>query len=120
MRMLSAVGYSVQPAVYDPRQGVNVMMCDHTCMPSIEVIWAEGGQTPLSNMLKTRDALVYHLCYSADNVPNALADMAKLGLRITSVGEPKPAVLFGGDLVSFYLVHGFGLIELIHAGSAIR
>ena len=36
---------------------------------------------------------------------------------VRSISPPKEAVLFGGKRVSFYLVEGVGLIEIIDEGS---
>ena len=36
------------------------------------------------------------------------------GLRVLSLGEPKPALLFGGVPVSFHRVDGVGLVNFIH------
>lgn len=112
---LGALGYRMGKAVYDPLQGVNLRICAHDTMPDVELIWPEGEQpSPITNMLKKRDGLIYHMCYGADDAAGALAAMEKLGLRAIPLGEPKPAVLFDGLLVSFYHVDRLGIIEIIH------
>jgi hypothetical protein len=40
--------------------------------------------------------------------------MAETGLEVFTLGEPKPARLFGGVPVSFHSIDNVGLIELIH------
>src|SRR4051812_26034129 len=75
-QFLGALGYQGSPAIYDPLQQVHLAMYRHASMPDVEVIWAEANKSsPLDNMLKKRDGLVYHICYSSDNAEQALADM---------------------------------------------
>ena len=84
-------------------------------MPDVELVWPEGNHpSPIGSMLKRRDGLVYHICYAADDVATALMVIEQSGLRALPLGEPKPAALFGGKLVSFYHVSDVGLIEIIH------
>jgi hypothetical protein len=114
-QMLGALGYELSSPLHDPLQNVNLQMCEHASMPDIELIWPESGKaSPIDNMLKKRDGLVYHICYIANDASGALAAIEKMGLRVLPLGEPKPAVLFNGKLVSFYHVHGVGMIEIIH------
>jgi Glyoxalase/Bleomycin resistance protein/Dioxygenase superfamily len=118
-RFLSALGYQIGPTIYDPLQGVNLAMCHHISMPDIELIWANKDHpSPIGNMLEKRDGLIYHMCYSTNNIEKTLADLADIGLRAFPLGEPKPAVLFDGLLVSFYNVRHVGLIEIIHNNSS--
>ncbi len=119
-KFLLALGYQLLPPLYDPLQCVNLRMCTHPAMPHVELIWSAetGAPSPVGNLLKNREGLVYHLCYSSNNVAGALAGMEKLGLRILPLGEAKPAVLFEGLCVSFYEVRDMGLIEIIHTNSA--
>jgi methylmalonyl-CoA/ethylmalonyl-CoA epimerase len=64
-------------------------------------------------LAKRPEGIVYHLCYESDNVKDSLSHMEKAGLRVFEVAEEKPAILFGGKPVSFYMVTGIGLIEII-------
>jgi hypothetical protein len=115
LKFLGSLGYRFGEEVHDPLQRVILLMCHHDTMPEIEVIWADGGnESPIGNLIKKRDGLVYHMCYSSGNVMASLAQIEQLGLRVIPAGEPKPAVLFDGLLVSFYHVQGVGLVEIIH------
>ncbi len=42
---------------------------------------------------------------------------AMANCKVYSISPPKKAILFGGKRVSFYLVEGIGLIEIIDEGS---
>ena len=82
-------------------------------MPAVEVIYPGHEPGPLTNILADRQEAVYHLCYTSSDVEFSLTAMKKAGHRVVQVVAPQPAILFGGRRVSFYLVRGFGLIEIL-------
>jgi hypothetical protein len=112
---LAAQGYESTKTVFDPLQQANLAMWRHASAPDIEVICpATQGEGAVAAILAVKpEGLVYHLCYTTPDLNDSLERMEAAGLRPFEVRPPKPAVLFGGDLVSFYLVLGFGLIEII-------
>lgn len=114
-RFLTGMGYNVGQPVFDAEQNVNLQMCTHPRMPEIEIIYPGGsGKTPVDSLItKHMNGIVYHMCYVSDDLPKSLAAMEKTGARVFCVSPPKPAILFGGERVSFYLVDGLGLIEII-------
>jgi hypothetical protein len=112
--VLRALGYRCGEEIFDPEQNVRLVMCDHDTMPSVEVI-APGsdGKTPVDRLIaKHSGGIVYHLCYTTHDLAACLSAMEREGLHATCVAPPTPAVLFGGALVSFYLLDGLGLIEI--------
>jgi methylmalonyl-CoA/ethylmalonyl-CoA epimerase len=116
-RVLKGLGYRCGEEIFDPEQNVRLVMCDHDSMPSVEVI-APGsdGKTPVDRLVaKHGGGIVYHLCYTTQDLSGTLAAMEKEGLHATCVAPPTPAILFGGERVSFYLLDGLGLIEIIEA-----
>lgn len=110
---LSGLGYDTPPAIYDPLQRVNLALCTHPAMPAVEVIAAGPESGPLEAVLAQQPQAIYHLCYRATDLAASLAAIKAAGHRLMVVSPPKPAVLFGGQRVSFYMVRGFGLIEII-------
>jgi hypothetical protein len=113
VEFLTALGYVCGPTIYDSEQNVHLRMCDRPGEPSIEIITAGEGDGPLMNILKRYDQLFYHSCWEVDDRAAALAAIGELGLRCIEVSAPRPAVLFGGRLVSFHTIPGYGLIELL-------
>jgi len=114
---LKGIGYKIGDTVYDPQQNVNLIMCEGAAMPDIEVIYPAGNGEPgpLDNMLpeiKTK-GIFYHLCYETADAAASIGAIQADGHKVFPLSELKPAVLFGGDSVGFYLVKGFGMIELI-------
>jgi methylmalonyl-CoA/ethylmalonyl-CoA epimerase len=112
---LTGLGYKIGKAIFDPQQNVNLLMCYHTAMPSVEVIYPAEGKGPLDRLLKQhKDGLVYHMCYTTQNLDASLATMEENNdLQLLCMSPPKEAILFDGKLVSFYIVSNVGLIEII-------
>jgi hypothetical protein len=83
-------------------------------MPAVEVIWPGDAPSPIDHVLKRGGPMVYHLCYVTVSPVISIRAMEAEGFNIIAHGDPKPAVLFGGQYVSFYSVANVGLVELIH------
>jgi len=110
---LEALGYEPGAEAFDPLQNVNLAMRHHPAMPDVEVIWPGDGPSPIDQMIK-RGNMIYHMCFETDDAAGSIAAMEANGLRVFTLGEPKPARLFGGVPVSFHRVDQVGLIEFIH------
>jgi Glyoxalase/Bleomycin resistance protein/Dioxygenase superfamily len=118
-RYLEALGYSAGSACYDPLQKVNLAMRHHDGMPDVEVIWPGTEASPIDRMLKRSDSLIYHLCYTSNDVARSVAALEETGLEVLPLGVAQPALLFEGMDVSFYSITGVGIVEII-AGSPAR
>ena len=57
--------------------------------------------------------IVYHACFETGDRAASIAAITAAKLNPICVSEPLPAVLFGGRAVSFYVVVGMGLIEIL-------
>ncbi len=112
---LTAQGYLSTATVFDPLQSADLAMWRHPTAPDVEVICpSPPGEGAVATILAVRpDGLVYHLCYTTQDLDDSLDRLEQAGLRAFEVCAPKPAVLFGGERVSFYVVLGWGLIEII-------
>ena len=113
---LSVTNYEGGKEVYDPIQLAHLQLYTHTNMPDVELIWPgeQSVTTPVTSMLKKRNGLIYHMCYTCTDVEKTIAKMEAIGLSVLALDQPKPAALFGGLNVSFYMIHNVGLIEIIH------
>jgi len=112
---LTGLGYRIGPTIFDPLQNVQLSMCDHDQMPDVEIISPADGPGPLDKLLAShKDGLVYHLCYTSPDLDRSLDALeSEERFTVRSIVPPKEAILFGGKRVSFYLVEGVGLIEII-------
>jgi hypothetical protein len=118
-RYLEDLGYSAGRTCYDPLQKVNLAMRHHERMPNVEVIWPGVEVSPLDRLLKRNDSMIYHVCYTSEDVERSLVALEEAGLEILPLGLAQPALLFDGIEVSFYNITGVGIIEII-AGSPER
>lgn len=116
---LRGLGYAVLEPIYDPLQNVWLAWCEADGLPSVELVAPAGEDGPLQGYLKRQETMIYHTCYLAPNPPESLKAMSAAALVVREMAPAKPAILFGGALVSFHYVSGFGLIELIHQAEAV-
>lgn len=115
LAFLKGLGHQPGNVVYDPLQKVNLVFCPSSEMPAVEVIFPSDESGPLTNILADRHEAMYHVCYRSSDVDASIAAMRQAGHRVVQVAAPQPAILFGDKRVSFYLVRGFGLIEILEA-----
>lgn len=113
LAFLRGLGYRTPESVHDPLQRVNLVLCDHPTMPAVEVIFAADEAGPLDAVLAQQPQSIYHLCFRSRDMAASLAAIKTAGHRTIVVSPPKPAVLFDYRPVSFHMVRGFGLIEII-------
>ncbi|MFC6746401.1 VOC family protein [Methylobacterium persicinum] len=107
------MGYRRGANAYDPLQNVNLEMWHHAGMPDVELVWPSGTSGPVNTMLKKKGVGIYHVCYEVDDLAETVETFRAKDLNFLEVVEPRPAVLFGGRPVAFYLFEGFGLVELL-------
>ena len=114
MTFLSGLGYAIGERIYDPEQNVNLMLCQHPQMPAAEIICPGNGPGPIDKYVDRRaSGIVYHACFETADRSVSLAAIAAAKLNPICVSEPLPTVLFAGRAVSFYVVVGMGLIEIL-------
>ncbi|MGD9685446.1 MAG: VOC family protein [Desulfobacter sp.] len=112
-KFLQGIGYKIGERVYDPLQNVYLKMCDGSNHPPVELIFASETAGPLDGILKNHTEMIYHICYTTNNISESLQNISNDNIRTICISAPKPAVLFSGLQVAFYYVNGFGTVELI-------
>lgn len=113
IRFVESMGYRVGEEVIDPLQNVRLRMCYHTVSPAVEIIYPHEPNGPLDKMLQTQQTSIYHTCYECESISGTVESIKAAGFRAMQVSAPKPAILFHNRYVAFYMVNGFGLIELL-------
>lgn len=116
-RFLEALGYARGAALYDPLQRVNLALCEHASMPAVELVWPGPEASPIDRILRHGPS-IYHTCYATHDANSWLDTMASREIDVLMVSPPTPAILFGGQKVSFHMVSGVGLVELLHLDTA--
>ncbi|MBI4373556.1 MAG: VOC family protein [Deltaproteobacteria bacterium] len=120
LHFLKGLGYAIGDEIFDPLQNVNLTMCRSQTMPDVEVVSQSDGPSPLDNILKQNKDLIYHCCYSTPDLKATLVNIEQDQNKFICISPPKPAVLFSGKLVSFYLIKGFGIIEILEDPASER
>jgi len=111
---LAVLGFHVAEPVHDPLQGVDLRMAEgQSEFARIEIITPCSRDSSLGKLVARRGDYMYHSCFRARDVAATLAAFEAQGLRVVTVAAAKPAVLFGGQRVSFHAVDGIGLVEFI-------
>jgi methylmalonyl-CoA/ethylmalonyl-CoA epimerase len=111
---LRAQGYVASELIYDPEQNVNLTLYTSPYgSPAVELVIPGEGDGPLTAIFKRANEMIYHTCYETRNLAESLRKLEALGLRVITISEPKPAILFRGKNVSFYRISDLGLIELL-------
>ncbi|MFD6889356.1 amino acid adenylation domain-containing protein [Streptomyces sp. NPDC059957] len=115
---LAALGYTPGETVHDPAQRSHLRMLTHPARPSVELVAPVDATSPSHAILERFGERPYHLCYRVPSLDETLAAWRAAGISFDPVGEPAPAVLFGGRRVQFLSVAGVGLIELLETAAA--
>lgn len=76
----------------------------------IELIQPLSEDSPVSQSLRKGSKLV-HLCYSVDDIDDAITHGAAQGYRC--IGKPVPAVAFNQRRIAWLFHRQFGLFELV-------
>ncbi len=118
---LSAQGFHCGTPIIDPLQDVVLRWCERPDHTPVEIVTPNSSDGPLKNVLALASTSFYHLCYEIDwSTDESLEKMRVAGLRVVTLRAALPAVLFGGRHVSFHMVQGFGLIELLESRARER
>jgi methylmalonyl-CoA/ethylmalonyl-CoA epimerase len=112
VNFLKGLGYSASKSIFDSIQNVNLIMCKHPSMPDIEIIYPTQTSGHLDIFLKDSSESFYHICYICKNLSDSLEKIRSEN-RVITISERKPAILFSDKFVSFYMVGGFGIIEIL-------
>lgn len=112
INFLADLSYQIGPRLYDDLQNVNLIMCGHLSMPDVELIYPTDSPGPLDKWLADHAQVIYHLCYTSENLEWTLTHLREKH-RVLTISPPKPAILFEYRKVSFYQIQGFGMIEIL-------
>jgi methylmalonyl-CoA/ethylmalonyl-CoA epimerase len=112
-RSLQFMGYQLGEAVFDPGQKAYVQMCTSPALPNIELVYSESPESPVVNLTRLHDEIIYHMCFETESIEAAVRRWRVAGVRVFRIAPGMPAPLFGERTVAFYQVQGLGLIELL-------
>ncbi|MBF0368327.1 MAG: VOC family protein [Magnetococcales bacterium] len=112
-RFLTGLGYRFGETIWDPLQKVHLSWGRSEVMPDVEIISPGEEPSPIDALIKKNRSHIYHTCYEVASIEAAVAELEAAGNRLLPLAPPKPAILFDHRLVAFFMVAGFGVIELL-------
>jgi methylmalonyl-CoA/ethylmalonyl-CoA epimerase len=116
----SLLGYRVISSPFDdPIQNVtvNFMTQSDTDVAEIELIAPLTEDSPLRTILNKNGGGAYHLCFETNDLDGALAHVRNNGCIV--LGEPAPAVAFGGRRIAWFYTRTRQLFELVESCAVI-
>lgn len=108
----SNLQYSISEPIIDELQNVELVMCNSSFFPSVELVRPINEKSPINNYLKLNNEGIYHTCYE---VLKSDFDLSNIfgNINYRCVSNPKPAILFNNRSVAFYYINGVGLVEIL-------
>jgi methylmalonyl-CoA/ethylmalonyl-CoA epimerase len=77
----------------------------------VELIAPKDESSSINSIIKKNGNTPYHICYSVDNIIEAIEDFKKNGYIL--IGEPEMAVAIDSKKVVFLYNKHMGIIELV-------
>jgi|SRR5271170_360317 len=98
--------------IHDPLQRVRVAFFNpgDARNPVFELVEPAGDASPVGNFLRKGGGL-HHVCYEIDDLESGLSEARSA--RLVIVGNPKPAVAFGGRRIAWVCSRSSLLVELL-------
>ncbi len=116
----SVLGYRVISGPFDDpiqKVTVNFMTQSDTDVSEVELIAPLTEDSPLRTILNKNGGGAYHLCFETKDLDEALAHVRSKGCIV--LGEPAPAVAFGGRRIAWFYMRTRQLVELVEARAVI-
>ncbi|OLQ76081.1 hypothetical protein BIT28_18870 [Photobacterium proteolyticum] len=101
--------FSESGNVYDPEQDATLKLFTLADGASVEFI---AGKMVEGLVKKNRD--LYHVCYESNNFDVDTQSLIQDGA--IPISKPKPAVLFDGRVVQFFMT-SYGMVEILESAS---
>lgn len=104
--------YVCTEPIVDTVQNVELILCTSTVLPAVELLKPINEESPITNYLRKNNEMIYHICYEVCDFEIDTKRLFSCN-RAICVSKPKPAILFGHRLVSFYYLNNIGLVEVL-------
>ena len=110
-------GYSSSQTIVDPKQNIRICWLTKDGEPTVELLQAVDGESPVVKTLEKNGVTPYHTCYIVENIDDACKKLRKMKYMLVS--RPVEAVAFCGSKVCFLYNKDMGLIELVESPAKI-
>ena len=109
-----ALGYELICSLDDPGLDVRIAFLRGAKGPYLEVVAPLGPNGPLKSFLSRRQLpSPYHTCYATSDLVAAGKHLRAKGFL--PLGNPHPALAFGGALIAYHYHSATGLLELVES-----
>ena len=106
------LGYELIDSMDDPGLDVRIAFLRGQTGPYIEIVAPLGPNGPLKSLLSRRLLpSPYHTCYATEDVVETGKYIRNKGF--IPLGEPRPALAFGGAIIAYYYHPATGMLELV-------
>jgi methylmalonyl-CoA/ethylmalonyl-CoA epimerase len=97
----------------DTLNDVHVQFGRGSSGPCYELIAPFSARSPVRRVLRTANNITNHLAYRVGDLVAARTGLTEADF--VPIGEPKPAIAYGGAAIQFFMSPLFSLVELIEA-----
>ena len=113
IKNLKLLGYKVESIKINKSYNVKNAVCISKKMPNIEIVSKiKETKSPIDNLLKKHENLIYHLCYISNNLKKTLSIFKKNKILFTRITKPRFSP-FKNIYSSFFYIKGIGLVEIM-------
>ena len=106
------LGYELINSMDDHGLDVRIAFLRGQTGPYLEIVAPLGPNGPLKSLLSRRLLpSPYHTCYATENVVATGKHLRNKGF--IPLGEPRPALAFGGAFIAYYYHAATGMLELV-------
>ena len=111
LQTYQSLGYKSNNIVRDKIQKVEIYLLTRKNSPMIELVGAEGKESPINNIIKNNGTFPYHTCYEVDNLEEQISSL--ISLKFALIVEPAKAIAFNNRKIAFLYNKSIGIIELL-------
>lgn len=104
-------GWNKTETILDPIQKTNIAFLQKDGFPTIELVAPVDDKSPICNILKKNGTSTYHVCYSVENIDEAIIELRKQ--RYMPLFKPVNAVAIDNHRICYLMHPQVGLIELV-------
>lgn len=104
-------GFVQTETIIDPLQNVRIAFLSKHGNPLIELVEPVDKHSPIVKTLEKSGVSPYHICYSVDDLDEAIGKMKML--KFIPLFKPVPAVALGNKKICYLYNQDVGLIELL-------
>jgi methylmalonyl-CoA/ethylmalonyl-CoA epimerase len=113
LKILKNLGYKPIKTRKNKNYNVKNIICTSENHPTIEIIAKMGGKSPIDDIIKKNKNLIYHICYSSNDLKKTIAMIKKKKFSIIKISNSYLSPFEGVD-ASFYFLEGIGIIEIMN------